>query len=63
MILDLLTNPSLMKTNNLAKGYDVLTGNVDDNVMEKFTLEMSGSQQEINFVVLRMIFTITCQLH
>ena len=33
MILDLLTNPSLMKTNNLAKGYDVLTGNVDDNVM------------------------------
>jgi hypothetical protein len=33
MILDLLTNPSLMKTNNLAKCYDVLTGNVDDNVM------------------------------
>ncbi len=33
MILDLLTNPNLMKTNNLAKGYDVLTGIVDDNVM------------------------------
>jgi hypothetical protein len=33
MILDLLTNPNLMKTNNLAKGYDVLTGNVDDNLM------------------------------
>ena len=33
MILDLLTNPSLMKTKNFAKGYDVLTGNVDDNVM------------------------------
>ena len=61
MILDLLTNPSLMKTNNLAKGYGLITGNVDDNVMsnnnmERFTLEMSGSQQEIDFVVLRMIF-------
>ena len=31
MILDLLTNPELMNTTNIAEGYNVFTGDVDEN--------------------------------
>jgi hypothetical protein len=31
MILDLVTNPLTMNDSNIAAGYDVLTGNVDDS--------------------------------
>jgi hypothetical protein len=31
MIIDMLTNHDLMKKENFAVGYDIFTGNVDDN--------------------------------
>ena len=31
MILDILTNPELMREENFAEGYDIFTGEIDDN--------------------------------
>ena len=35
MILDLVTNPLTMNDSNIAAGYDVFTGNVDQSFPDK----------------------------
>ncbi len=50
MILDLITNLVIMKGTNIAGGYDIFTGDVDNTnpamtTLENFILEISGCQQ------------------
>ncbi len=69
MIMDLLTNQKCMNKSNIAKGYDVFTGDVDKseklkNGTEKFTLVMLGFQQETDFAFLSMMkILMTCLLN
>jgi hypothetical protein len=46
MIMDILTNPDLMRKENIAEGYDIFTGDVDENhpSNQKYILVMSGFQ-------------------
>jgi hypothetical protein len=67
MILDLLTNKITMDNANIAEGYNVFTGHVDDDIqpinnMGRFTPVMRGCQHATDFATPKMRVTTTCLL-
>ena len=64
MILSLLSDESLMKDENLAPGYDIFTGDVDENhphnkKLERYILGILGERHMITIMVPK---GRTCQL-
>ena len=50
MILDLITNPGTMNKTNIAAGYDVLTGNVDETLPEPVSTTTNRTGNAISWM-------------